>query len=139
MLTTALSSCTGVQTTYADLERDQTARDRLPESSATSNSGDPVRIIGESARLVAVEDDTEIYLATASESGKTLICLIVYGAASHLQSCGSDGLVLTDSVNEYTVIADDFAESQLDPDEGWTRLSENVFTRPVVDETADTQ
>ena len=46
---------------------------------------------------------------------------------------------MSDSVNEYTVPSDAVVDTALDPAEDWTKISENVFTRPVQPTTSDTQ
>lgn len=140
-LVIGLGGCTGIgqtQTTYADLDREATSKDQLPASSIGDGS-DGFTIDADSARLVAVQGDTEVFLASATEQGHDRICVFVFAADSPLRSCGGESFAVSDSVNEFRVLPDAVADTELDPDEGWTRLSDNVFTRPVVADIRDTQ
>jgi hypothetical protein len=139
-LAAGLSACTGGGPTYADLQRDQNEQDRLPEHSVGADTGDPFAIDVDSTRLVAVQGDTEVFLASATEEGQPRICIIVFAATQPFRACGSgDRVGLSDSVDEYTVLSDAVVETALDPADGWTKISENVFTRPVEPTTSDTQ
>jgi hypothetical protein len=139
-LAVGLSACAASGQSYADLERDQVAKDRLPDETVGGDSGDPFAIDPDSTRLVAVQGDTEIFLASATEQGQDRICIIVFAATEPFRACGDgDQVTMSDSVNSYTVLSDAVVDTQLDPDERWTKISENVFTRPVEPTTSDTQ
>ena len=139
-LAAGLSACSGGVTSYADLERDQADKDRLPASTVGAGSDDPFTIDADSTRLVAVQGDTEIFLASATEQGQSRICIIVFAETQPFRACGSgDRVGVSDSVNEYTVLSDAVVDTALDPAEDWTKISENVFTRPVQPTTSDTQ
>lgn len=139
-LALGLSACAGTETTYADLQRDQEAKDRLSENSVGTDSGDPVTIDPGSTRLVAVQGDSEVFLASATESGQPRICIIVFASTQPFRACGGGYRVgVSDSTNEYTVLADTVVDTELDPADGWTKISQNVFTRPVEPTTSDTQ
>ncbi|MGK9147741.1 hypothetical protein KXS11_08965 [Plantibacter flavus] len=134
VLLAALTGCTGTgqnATTFADLDREQTSKDQLT-ADELGDGGGRFEIDPDSTRLVAVQGDTEIFLAAATEQGHDRICLIVFGAQGPFQSCGADDITMGDSVDSYRVLSDAVVDTALDPDEGWTRLSDNVFTRPVV-------
>ncbi|OII43244.1 hypothetical protein BIU99_00230 [Plantibacter sp. MMLR14_011] len=54
-------------------------------------------------------------------------------------SCSARSFSVSDSLNEFRPLSDDVADTELDPADGWIRLSENVFTRPFDNGPEDTQ
>jgi len=138
-LAMTLAACTGSETSYADLGGTQVSEDELRADTLGFAADQEFDIDPSSSRLVAVHEDTDVFLARATQNGEERICLLLTGPNGGAFSCSARTFSVSDSVNEYRPLSDAVADTELDPADGWIRLSENVFTRQFDSGPEDTQ
>ncbi|NUJ89671.1 hypothetical protein HOW07_16775 [Plantibacter sp. MCCC 1A11337] len=138
-LAMTLAACTDPATSYSDLGGTQVSEDELRADTIAFAADQDFDIDPSSSRLVAVHEDTDVFLARATQNGEDLICVLLTGPNGGAFSCSARNFSVSDSVNEYRPLSDDVADTELDPADGWIRLSENVFTRPFDNGPEDTQ